>query len=261
MVWRCQRTSKTIYHTIDPITNALSPLAIEMLADDIPQLLQSLLVGVERALYRISLDDLSFPLAKVNNNLQNNGNDKLSNNTTTTTLSNSLSENNNKIRSSSSSSSSTTTTQQQIHQPTGSKCGTENNLSNASDFNITAGAASVAAAAVTATTSSPIKRSIECTLKRSKIISGGNKHSLKRSTNNSIINNNNHNSRNDFYDSSGTNYSEMTSNAPASNCEINSMPLFCLGGEFPHIDSDEEISTDDVNRTSDAGKYNFLFLL
>lgn len=224
-----------------------------MLADDIPQLLQSLLVGVERALYRISLDDLSFPLAKVNNNLQNSGNDKLSN---ATTASESLSENNNKTRSSVSSSG-LLKLQQQNNQPSASTCSsssTSNNLLNASDLNVTTAAVAVAA-------SSPIKRSIECTLKRSKIISGGNKHSLKRYTNNNKCGDNfttnnsiNNNSLNEFYDGGVTGGgSDMTSNAPAS-CEINSMPLFCLGGEFPHIDSDEESSSEDIKRTSDAGK-------
>ncbi|XP_065087755.1 uncharacterized protein Pura [Ochlerotatus camptorhynchus] len=38
-----------------------------------------------------------------------------------------------------------------------------------------------------------------------------------------------------------------TSSSTASTADINSMPLFCLGGSFPHIDSDEE-SGDDMKR-------------
>lgn len=263
VVWRCQKTTKTQYYPINLLANALSPLAIEMLADDIPQLLQSLLVGVERALYRISLDDLSFPLAKVNNNQHNTGNE-LSNATTE-----SLSENN-KTRSSSqalsSSSSITSTTlsttliQQQNQKSSGNIC-TENDLST-NDLNTTS-----------ATAVSPIKRSIECTLKRSKIISGGNKHSLKRFSNinkididrsNLTITNNFNNSinasHNDLDGVSGAICNDMTSttNAPSSCETVVSMPLFCLGGEFPHIDSDEESSSDDMKRTSDAGMFIIL---
>ncbi|XP_062544132.1 uncharacterized protein LOC134211360 [Armigeres subalbatus] len=38
---------------------------------------------------------------------------------------------------------------------------------------------------------------------------------------------------------------------PAGAADINSMPLFCLGGSFPHIDSDEE-SGDDMRRSETA---------
>lgn len=50
-------------------TSSLSPLLLEeMLAEELPQLLQTLLVGVERVICRLPLDDLSFPSLSHNNN-------------------------------------------------------------------------------------------------------------------------------------------------------------------------------------------------
>lgn len=63
-VWRTPATvfgSTVQSRTIDYSNSYLSPLSLEMLSDELPQLLQNLLVGVERAIGRISLTDLSFP--------------------------------------------------------------------------------------------------------------------------------------------------------------------------------------------------------
>lgn len=171
-VWRSQINSNIVYHPLDPDKDSLSPLAIEMLSEELPQLLQSLLVGVERAICRVPLDELAFP-----------------------------------TRSDFSS------------------------ISDESDSNI----------------SSP-KRSIECSLKRREIITKNkiinNKYALKRITNKSEIEKNSY-SKND----SGN----CEDNNIATSAETISMPLFCLGGSFPHIDSDEE-SGDDL-KNSDTGKY------
>lgn len=61
--WRCPKTSNfNIKEKIlDPDRDSLSPLSIEMLAEDLTQLLQTVLVGVERAISRVPLDNLTFP--------------------------------------------------------------------------------------------------------------------------------------------------------------------------------------------------------
>jgi pleckstrin homology domain-containing family G member 4 len=61
-VWRTPRQSKIVYHPLDPDKgDSVTPTALEMLAEDLPQLLQSLLASVEREICRVPLDDLSFP--------------------------------------------------------------------------------------------------------------------------------------------------------------------------------------------------------
>lgn len=59
--WYSPKLSRIVYHQLDPGKDPISPVSIEMLADELPQLLQSLLVGVERVICRLPLDDLSFP--------------------------------------------------------------------------------------------------------------------------------------------------------------------------------------------------------
>lgn len=199
-VWRSFVDGKIIYHPLDPDKESLSPLGIEMLADDIPQLLQSLLVGVERTVCRVSLDEFIFPTSI------DSGNDSSSSEMTTN---NDNDECKQKI----------------------------NNIE------------------------SPLKRTIECSLKRSKIIS--NKYTLKRLTNKSEIDKNllikseQGNGQQGDIAIGSTEATTATTTAAstvviANNSDTNSMPLFCLGGSFPHIDSDEE-SGDDMKR-SETGK-------
>uniref|UniRef100_A0A336K1P8 CSON003678 protein n=1 Tax=Culicoides sonorensis TaxID=179676 RepID=A0A336K1P8_CULSO len=57
-VWRTA-SDKIIYHTIDPNKDNLTPLTLDMLGEDLPTLLQTLLVGFEHQICRISLDDIS----------------------------------------------------------------------------------------------------------------------------------------------------------------------------------------------------------
>lgn len=60
-VWRSASPNLTvIYHQLDPDRTILSPIALEMLAEELPQLLQSLLVGVEHAINRVPLDELTL---------------------------------------------------------------------------------------------------------------------------------------------------------------------------------------------------------
>lgn len=199
-VWRCQITSKIIYHPLDPDKNPLSPIAIEMLAEDIPQLLQSLLVGVERAICRVSLEEFVFPSSSTSG-----GDDKSSSGNT-------------------SSSSSCDDTKTTIQQPS---------LNNIVSPNQTP------------------KRSAECNLKRSKILNGKNS-SIKRYS--SVSTTQAKESEKNLKNETG-NGGVLNANGgdtSSSNGETISMPLFCLGGSFPHIDSDEE-SSDDIKR-SETGK-------
>ncbi|XP_035910129.1 uncharacterized protein LOC118511319 isoform X3 [Anopheles stephensi] len=50
-----------VYRRLDPIRDPITPLAVEMLTEDLPALLQNLLVGIERAISRVPLEDLAFP--------------------------------------------------------------------------------------------------------------------------------------------------------------------------------------------------------
>lgn len=60
-VWRSAPSLTVVYHQLDPDKISFSPIALEMLAEELPQLLQSLLVGVEHAINRVPLDELMFP--------------------------------------------------------------------------------------------------------------------------------------------------------------------------------------------------------
>lgn len=68
--WYSQQTGRVSFRPLDSdcISGAsLGPLALEaMLAEELPQLLQTLLVGVERVICRLPLDDLSFPTSSYN---------------------------------------------------------------------------------------------------------------------------------------------------------------------------------------------------
>lgn len=74
-VWRSSFPNlSVVYHQLDPDRTILSPIALEMLAEELPQLLQSLLVGVEHAINRVPLDELTlFHGATSANGGQRNG--------------------------------------------------------------------------------------------------------------------------------------------------------------------------------------------
>lgn len=65
IAWYGTQAGRVTFRSLDPneINGAsLGPLSLEaMLAEELPQLLQTLLVGVERVICRLPLDDLSFP--------------------------------------------------------------------------------------------------------------------------------------------------------------------------------------------------------
>ncbi|XP_058457064.1 uncharacterized protein LOC131434407 [Malaya genurostris] len=55
------QSSPVVYRQLDPVKDPITPLAVEMLAEDLPALLQNLLVGIERAICRVPLEELTFP--------------------------------------------------------------------------------------------------------------------------------------------------------------------------------------------------------
>ncbi|XP_055536209.1 uncharacterized protein LOC129724944 isoform X2 [Wyeomyia smithii] len=58
------QSNSVVYRQLDPVKDPVTPLAVEMLAEDLPALLQNLLVGIERAICRVPLEELSFPPAE-----------------------------------------------------------------------------------------------------------------------------------------------------------------------------------------------------
>ncbi|XP_055707443.1 uncharacterized protein LOC129804301 isoform X2 [Phlebotomus papatasi] len=161
-VWHSSKTG-IIYRRLSPQRDALSPLAIEMLADDLPQLLQSLLVGVERVICRLPLDDLTFPASAA----------------------------------------------------------VEEALAEEENGN-----------------SAAPRRLPESTIKRRELITRNtmisNKYTLLRAIKS---------------ESGNTDSTGAASSGDCTTPESASMPLFCLGGSFPHIDSDEE-SGDETKKTN-----------
>lgn len=186
----------------DPIT----PLSIEMLAgEDLPHLLQTLLVGVEHAICRIPLDELTFPPFPPS--------------------------------------------------PTGSNFCDHNAIECAADCsNDERNAAS--------------KRA-ECNLKRRELITKNNsinkKYAIKRITCNGskptapnesetlddemvkLRANELTASTNPLSDVSTSKVLTNETDSTATGAVASTLPLFCLGVSFPHIDSDEE-SGDDARR-------------
>lgn len=155
VAWRSAKAEQVIHRALDPERDTITPIALEMLTEELPQLLQALLVSVEQSINRVPLDDLSFVCA---------GEDDEDATRKRNTLSASESP----------------------------KCG--------------------------------IKRREIIT--KNKSLHG--RYALRRMSQNRS-------------ESDSANTEE---NAAAS---ANAMPLFCLGGSFPHIDSDED-STDDASK-------------
>lgn len=195
-VWR---TNNFIinYHPLNPVKDSFGPIGIEMLAEELPQLLQSLLVGVEHAINRISLDELNFPHE-------------------------------------SKYTAGETTTERKLSDP----------------------------AHILSAQNSP-----KCALKRRELITKNkylnNKYVMKRMSQKkqqlqvnsideckTIVG-----GECNVIDLNGLNTIEMDNSGTS--CSVadgkNTMPLFCLGGSFPHIDSDEE-TVDDLQHRTNRGK-------
>lgn len=60
-VWRSSKTQKIVYRTLNSRKDSLTSISLEMLTEDLPQLLQSLLVSVEQTISRVPFDELAFP--------------------------------------------------------------------------------------------------------------------------------------------------------------------------------------------------------
>lgn len=73
-VWRSFKTQRVVYHELDSAKDALTSISLEMLTEDLPQLLQSLLVSVEQSINRISrvpFDELAFPKCTDDDEIEN----------------------------------------------------------------------------------------------------------------------------------------------------------------------------------------------
>ncbi|XP_055841406.1 uncharacterized protein LOC129908710 isoform X2 [Episyrphus balteatus] len=233
--------------TIDYRNSYLSPLSLEMLSDELPQLLQNLLVGVERAIGRISLTDLSFPTGFPPHDISafdtilygfDDTTTQQTSSATPKTGANSTPTFTSTSQSPTTSTSTTTTT-----------TSSSSTLTSMNDKNLT---------------SSP-----KCALKRSELITKNkmlnNKYLLRRlsgkqdnsnnvqttstttttscrnvgiASNESASSDDNHNN----ILPSTTTATNATATTPTN---TSSMPLFCLGNSFPHIDSDEEVNPDE----------------
>lgn len=187
-----------------------------MLTDDLPQLLQNLLVGVERAIGRIPINNLSFPIQT-----KTSGRGAASIATASITADN----------------------------------GNVLNAINANDIlvsgedcrdveeDVNSNSKNVIPSGLETNTKSTLSYSPKCALKRSEQI-----------TKNNFLNNK-------YILRKYSTKFDGNCNTPTLTMEDSSAkhPLFCLGNTFPHIDSDEENSSDDQRHTSlDSGEF-FIF--
>lgn len=197
------------YRELDPDKDPIVPLHIEMLAgEELPHLLQTLLVGVEHAICRIPLDELTFPspssITKYHSS--NVDRDPKAANATTTSL-----------------------------------------IAIVDDKNASSGSKRV---------------TTECNLKRRELITKNNsinkkKYAVKRiSQSGSICDNNESETLDDEIEvvvaaaansSTKESVDDSSTNEYLNGNTASTLPLFCLGGSFPHIDSDEE-SGDDAKK-------------
>lgn len=172
------------FRELDPDKDPITPLHIEMLAgEELPHLLQTLLVGVEHAICRIPLDELTFPSSSIA-----------------------------KFQSS------------DCDRDTASLIDDKNAASK--------------------------RTTTECNLKRRELITKNNslnkkKYTVKRITQSGSICDNESETLDD--ETSDKEYVDegILTSPPIT---PSTLPLFCLGGSFPHIDSDEE-SGDDAKKS------------
>lgn len=202
------------YRELDPDKDPLTPLHIEMLAgEELPHLLQTLLVGVEHAICRIPLDELTFPssIAKFN---------------------------------------------------------VDRDLKQARSYG-----SGDTASLIDDKNASSKRVTTECNLKRRELITKNNsinkkKYAVKRISQSGSICDNESETLDDRGDQIGVNNKEsvddsstndyLNGNSESPPITASTLPLFCLGGSFPHIDSDEE-SGDDAKK-SQSGELNHILL-
>lgn len=213
--WRASSINESgiIYRKLDPDKDPITPLYIEMLAgEELPHLLQTLLVGVEHAICRIPLDELTFPPCppiikstqqKHSNDSIDNGNDNIDDKSTASGKQQRL-ECNLKRR----------------------ELITKNNSINKKYTT------AVKRITCNGTSSSS---SIEC-----------DNESETTALDGEIIVKESVDSTNDILNGNDIQHSTDTT-------ITSTLPLFCLGGSFPHIDSDEESGDD--SKKSQSGKF------
>jgi pleckstrin homology domain-containing family G member 4 len=262
-VWRTPRQSKIVYHPLDPDKeDNVSPTALEMLAEDLPQLLQSLLASVEREICRVPLDDLPFPTKDLSSrdptvtDENGNGGEPQPSIDNRLLLSPTL---------------------------TGSRrleCGLKRRELVTKNKTVNSKYALKRMASVTSGTDDEDKSEIDIqsrNMKNELICGGDNKHLSNRAESialppqhptilapGSVVNVS-------VAAATTTTTTSTTAKPPATlidggvsklNGETTitpAMPLFCLGGSFPHIDSDEE-SGDDTKKT-ETGKTQLIILI
>lgn len=83
-VWRSFKSNLVVYQILDPIKDSLTAISLEMLTEDLPQLLQSLLVSVEQTITRVPFDGLTFPKSNDDEGCNAPNPNELSSNTATT---------------------------------------------------------------------------------------------------------------------------------------------------------------------------------
>lgn len=235
----------------------LSTLALEMLSDDLPQLLQNLLIGVENSLERLSLNQLpQIPFRSGDTTTSNNNN-------TTTTLPppSSLTSKDDKQRYG------INTLNGRLQLPNSPKCAlrrseliTKNKLHNnkymlrrltnrQDSMNSTSSGNSSASGLSTASSDS------DSYAKSHHLLNANNNRNISNiSSINSITNtNNNCNTNSHKIITTANSVAILTQNETKTN-ELNSpaLPRFCLGNSFPHIDSDEENPEDKRNSLTDG---------
>lgn len=217
--WRTtinETTTIVKYHQLDPEADPIAPLYIEMLAgEDLPHLLQTLLVGVEHAICRIPLDELTFPPTTVSNSCNNHHNSNETNQIVDSKNANKRMECNLKRR----------------------ELITKNNSINKK----------YAIKRISCCGSILYDKVGNRALNESEILDSENVDETSVDSTNECNDQWNDVSistiSNDL-----TNETDSTSGTTAS-----TLPLFCLGGSFPHIDSDEE-SGDDAKKIQ-SGEY------
>lgn len=167
-VWRSFKTQSVVYRVLDSRKDSLTSISLEMLTEDLPQLLQSLLVSVEQTISRIPFDELAFPKYINDDETDHQNNASV----------------------------------QKVERNGSPKCG----------------------------------------IKRREIITKNkpiqNRYTLRRMSLKTEM---------DREKKDAGPSSTATTNMSTMN---NMMPLFCLGGSFPHIDSDED-SADDGTKSND----------
>ncbi|XP_059216434.1 uncharacterized protein LOC106086606 isoform X1 [Stomoxys calcitrans] len=244
---RSGSTLKSCQLDIDDNALYLSPLALEMLSDDLPQLLQSLLIGVEHSLERLSLNQLP-PQLTTQQSYNCDGNAGAKPNALLCASKDADQLNNNKASAPTSMDTIKTATSMQT----------------------------------TATPPLAIPNSPKCILRRSELITKNNKlhnskYMLRRFTNrqDSMNSTSSGNSSASGLSTASSNSSDSASyakthlnhinnNHPHQNGHIKepetktndcntspALPRFCLGTSFPHIDSDEENAEDRRNSLMD----------